>query len=64
VVPVSSILGRIPVVPVSETGTIPFDMCKEAEDFLGAPFDSKKGADDGSRWWCCEKRKTCYEIYD
>ena len=51
VVPVSSILGRIPVVPVGETGTIPFDMRKEAEDFPGASFDSKKGAGDGSRWW-------------
>ena len=51
VVPVSSILGRIPGVPVGETGTIPFDMCKEAEDFPGASFDSKKGAGYGSRWW-------------
>ena len=51
VVPVSSILGRIPVVPVGETCTIPFDMRKEAEDFPGASFDSKKGAGDGSRQW-------------
>ena len=28
VIPVSSILGRLPLVPLGETGTIPFDMRK------------------------------------
>ncbi len=53
VVPVSSIVGRIPVVHVGETGTIPFDMSKKAEDFPDASFDYKKraGHGDGSSWW-------------
>ncbi len=36
VIPVSSILGRLPHVPIGETGTIPFEMRKESADFLGA----------------------------
>ena len=30
---VSSILGRLPLVPVKETGTIPFKMRRESADF-------------------------------
>ena len=45
--PVESILGKLPVVPVAETGTIPYCM----EDFVGAAFDTREGAGDGSRWW-------------
>ncbi len=33
VMPVSSILGRLPLVPVGATGTIPFAMRREAADF-------------------------------
>ncbi len=47
VLPVESILGKLPVVPVGETGTIPYCM----EDFVGAAFDTREGAGDGSRWW-------------
>ncbi len=47
VLPVESILGKLPVVPVGETGTIPYSM----EDFVGAAFDTREGAGDGSRWW-------------
>jgi hypothetical protein len=35
-IPVSSILGRLPLVPVGATGTIPFAMRREAADFPGA----------------------------
>ena len=33
VIPVSSILGRLPLVPVGATGKIPFAMCLESADF-------------------------------
>ncbi len=36
VIPVSSILGHLPVVPVGEKGTIPYDMRRESLDFPGA----------------------------
>jgi hypothetical protein len=51
VVPITSILGRLALVPVGETGTIPFSMRQETSDFPGASCDSKKGAGDGNRWW-------------
>ena len=51
ILPVSSILGKLPVVPVGNTGTIPFSMRCSAEDFVGAAFGSAEGAGDGSRWW-------------
>ncbi len=47
VLPVESVLGKLPVVPVGETGTIPY--C--TEDFVGAAFDTREGAGDESRWW-------------
>ncbi len=51
VLPVESILGKLPVVPVGETGTIPYCMRQHVEDFVGAAFDTREGAGDGSRWW-------------
>jgi hypothetical protein len=51
VLPVESILGKLPVVPVGDTGTIPDCMRQHEEDFFGAAFDIREGADDGSRWW-------------
>ncbi len=53
VLPVESILGKLPVVtvPVGDTGTIPYSMRKHAADFVGAAFDTREGAGDGSRWW-------------
>ncbi len=48
---VESILGKLPVVPVGDTGTIPYCMRQHAEDFVGAAFDTREGAGDGSRWW-------------
>jgi hypothetical protein len=51
VLPVESILGKLPVVPVGETGTIPYCMRQHAEDFVGTAFDTGEGAGDGSRWW-------------
>ena len=44
VVPVSSILGRLPLVPVGSTGTIPFEMRRESADFPGAACDKSKDA--------------------
>ena len=35
VVPISSILGRLALVPVGDTGTIPFSMRHEIPDFDG-----------------------------
>jgi hypothetical protein len=39
VIPVSSILGRLPLVPVGATETIPFTMRRESADFHG-PFSA------------------------
>ena len=51
VLPVESVLGKLPVVPVGDTGTIPYSMRQHAADFVGAAFDTREGAGDGSRWW-------------
>jgi hypothetical protein len=51
VLPVEYILGKLPVVPVGDTGTIPYSMRQHAKDFVGAAFDTRVGAGDGSRWW-------------
>ena len=53
VLPVESILGKLPVVPVGDTGTIPYSMRQHAANFVGAAFkfDTREGAADGSRWW-------------
>ncbi len=51
VLPVESVLGKLPVVPIGDTGTIPFTMRQHAEDFVGAAVDTREGSEDGSRWW-------------
>ena len=48
VVPVDSIIGKHPVVPVGDTGTIPYGM---AASFSGAHGDSRQDAGDGCRLW-------------
>ena len=42
-----SILGKLPVVPVGDAGTIPYSMRQHAADFVGAAFDTREGAGDG-----------------
>ncbi len=49
--PVESILGKLPVVPVGDTGTIPYSMRQHAADFVCGAFDTREGASDGSLWW-------------
>ena len=51
VIPVSSILGPVPLVPVGATGTIPFAMRRESADFPGASCDRSANSGDGCRWW-------------
>jgi len=51
VIPVEYILGKLPVVPIGDTGTIPYSMRQHAADFVDAAFDTREGAGDGSRWW-------------
>jgi hypothetical protein len=53
VVPVSSILGRLPIVSpaVGDTGTIQFQMRGESAEFLGASCDKTQGGRDRCRWW-------------
>jgi hypothetical protein len=51
VVPVSSIPGRFPLVPVGDTGMIPFQMRGESADFPGASCDKTQDSRDGCRWW-------------
>ena len=46
VVPIQSILGKLPVVPVGDTGTIPHCM---RNAFPRAPGDRRPGAGDGCR---------------
>ncbi len=45
-----SILGKLPVVPVGDTETVPYSMRQDAADFVGVAFDTRKGAGDSSRW--------------
>ena len=40
VLPIASILGKLPVVPVGTTGTIPNSMRQSAADFVDAAFDT------------------------
>ncbi len=51
VIPASSILGRLPLVPVGNTGTIQYEMQREAADFPGASCDKTKDCKEGCRWW-------------
>ena len=51
VLPITSIRGKLPVVPVGDTGTVPFSMREHEEDFVDVAFDSSEGSGDGSRWW-------------
>ena len=48
-IPASSILGHLPLVPVGETSTIPFDMQRESADFPGAVCDKSQNSGDGCR---------------
>ena len=48
VIPIQSILGKLPVVPVGDTGTIPHHL---RNTFSGAPGDRRPGAGDGCRMW-------------
>ena len=48
VIPIQSILGKLPVVPVGDTGTIPHRM---RNAFKSAPGDRRPGAGDGCRMW-------------
>ena len=43
VLPVASILGKLSVVPIGDTGTIPFAMRQNARDFVDAAFDTSEG---------------------
>jgi hypothetical protein len=49
VIPVSSILGCLPLVPVGATGTIPFAMRRKSADFPGAFCDKSENSGDGCR---------------
>ena len=64
VVPITSILGRLALVPVGETGTIPFSMRNERSDFPGATCDSKKDGGDGNRWWYINSTALKWAIRD
>ena len=45
-----SVLGKLPVVPIGNKGTIPFGMRQHAEDFVGKAFDTREGSGDSNRW--------------
>jgi hypothetical protein len=40
--PLFSVLGKLPVVPFGDTGTIPFAMRQHAQDLVCAAFDTGK----------------------
>jgi hypothetical protein len=44
-------MGRLALVPLGETGTIPYSMRKEASTFPEAACDSKPNGACGNRWW-------------
>ena len=48
VIPIENILGKLPVVPVGDTGTIPHHL---RNLFPGAPGDRRQGSGDGCRMW-------------
>ncbi len=48
VIPIQSILGKLPVVPVGDTSTTPFHL---RNTFSGAPGDRRLGAGDGCKMW-------------
>ncbi len=48
VIPIESFLGKLPVVPVGDTGTIPHRL---RNLFPGAPGDRRPGSGDGCRMW-------------
>ncbi len=50
------LIGKLPVIAVGETGTIPYCMRQHAEDFEGAAFDTREGKGDESRWWLSTSR--------
>ncbi len=47
-IPIQSILGKLLLVSVGDTGSIPHSMCNT---FSGAPGDWRPGAGDGCRMW-------------
>ncbi len=51
VLPGESILRKLPVFPVGDTGTIQYSMRQHVGDLFGAAFDTREEAGDGSRWW-------------
>ncbi len=48
VIPIQSILGKLPLVSVGDTGTIPHSM---RNAFSGAPVDRRQGAGHGCQMW-------------
>jgi hypothetical protein len=50
VVPIQSMLGELPVVPVADTGTIPHRM-RIAQHLSGGSRRPQAGAGDGCRMW-------------
>jgi hypothetical protein len=48
VIPIENILGKLSVVPLGDTGTIPHHL---SNVFPGAPGDSRPGAGNGSQVW-------------
>ncbi len=48
VIPIQSILGKLPLEPVGDTGTIPHSM---RNAFSCAPGDRRPDAGDGCRMW-------------
>ncbi len=53
VIPIESILGKLPVVPVGNTRTIPHRL---RTHFPGAPGDRRPGSGDGCRMWFVNSR--------
>jgi hypothetical protein len=48
-IPLESILSKLPVVPIGDMGTIPFAMRQNARDFVDSAFDTTERLGDGSQ---------------
>ena len=51
VLPITHILGKLPLVLVGDKGTFPHSMRGESAEFPGASCDSEPDKGDGCRWW-------------
>ena len=50
VLPITHIFGKLPLVPIGDTGTFPHRMRRESAEIPGASCESEPDKGDGCRW--------------